>query len=118
MPKNDFGPIPTPGNVTESAHGEESQELTSAPPLAASGADDHAALLAAAERDQLARDMAEIERAAAALRKAQPELESWTGPSTPAIGKPRPVWLLIGALWISTALVTIGAVVAIHALVG
>jgi hypothetical protein len=118
MPKDDFGPISTPDNVTEKAHAEESQELASAPPLAASEADNHAAVLAATERDQLARDMAEIERAAAALRKAQPDLESWTGPPTPAVGKPRPVWLLIGALWISTALVTIGAVVAIHALVG
>jgi hypothetical protein len=32
--------------------------------------------------------------------------------------KPRPVWLLIGALWLSTALVTIGAAFAISVLVG
>jgi len=28
------------------------------------------------------------------------------------------LWLLIGALWLSTALVTAGAVVAIHSFVG
>jgi hypothetical protein len=32
--------------------------------------------------------------------------------------KARPVWLLIGALWLSTALVTIGAVFAISVPVG
>ncbi len=31
-----------------------------------------------ADGDQLARDIAEIERAAAALRKAEPALETWT----------------------------------------
>ena len=74
--------------------------------------------LAAAERDQLARDIVEIERATAALRRAEPALESWTNPPAQTIGKPRPVWLLISVLWISTALVTVGAVVAIAALVG
>ena len=74
---------------------------------------------AAAERDQLARDIAAIERAAAALRKAEPDLRSWTELPTPAPHyKTQPVWLLIGVLWASTALVTLGAVYAISALVG
>lgn len=72
----------------------------------------------ASEDDQLAHDLAEIERAAAALRRAEPALESWANPPAPTLGKPRPVWLLIGVLWLSTALFTVGAVVAIHALVG
>ena len=38
--------------------------------------------------------------------------------TAPAIAKPRPVWLLIGLLWLSTALVTAGAVVAIATLGG
>ncbi len=79
---------------------------------------DNSAPLADAERDQLARDIVEIERATAALRRAEPALESWTNPSAQTIGKPRPLWLLISVLWISTALVTVGAVVAIAALVG
>ena len=77
--------------------------------------------------DQLARDIAEIERASAALRKAEPALETWT--ETPAgswsdeapaaaLRKPRPVWLLVGLLWLSTALVTAGAVAAIARLAG
>jgi len=70
------------------------------------------------ESDQLAHDLAEIERAAAALRLAEPALESWASPPTQTLAKPRPVWLLIGLLWLSTALFTVGAVVAIHALVG
>jgi hypothetical protein len=73
---------------------------------------------AGAESDQLARDIAEIERAAAALRKAEPALESWTNPPAHASPKPRPVWLLISVLWFSTALDTLGAVAAIAALVG
>src|ERR1700720_4290971 len=69
-------------------------------------------------RDQLARDVADIEAATATLRKAEPELESCTKPPAPTGGKPRPVWLLIGVLWLSTALVTAGAVVAIASLAG
>jgi hypothetical protein len=74
--------------------------------------------LAAADRDQLERDIAAIERASATLRRAEPELESWIDPPAAAMHKPRPLWLLIGVLWLSTALVTIGAVFAISALVG
>ena len=71
-----------------------------------------------AERDQLERDIAAIERASAALRRAEPALQSWSGPPAKAVQKPRPLWLLIGVLWLSTALVTLGAVFVISALVG
>ena len=85
--------------------------------VGAAAADDAGALLPS-DRDQLARDIAEIERATAALRRGEPALESWQNSSAATIGKPRPVWLFIGVLWVSTALVTVGAVVAIAALVG
>jgi hypothetical protein len=75
-------------------------------------------LLAAADRDQLERDIAAIERATAALRSAEPALQSWTNSPATTLHKPRPVWLLIGVLWLSTALATLGAVFAISALVG
>jgi hypothetical protein len=79
-------------------------------------ADDTSAL-AQRDREQLARDFAEIERAAAILRKAEPALESWTqAPAT--TGEQHPVWLLIALLWFSSALVTVGAVVAFAAFVG
>ena len=77
--------------------------------------------------DQFARDVAEIERATAALRRAEPSLEMWSesasetradDTATLTIRKTRPVWLLIGLLWLSTALVTVGAVAAIARLVG
>ena len=72
-----------------------------------------------AVRDQLARDLAEIEAATAALREAEPGLESWTKIEEPAIApKPRPVWLVVGALWLSTALVIAIAVVVIANLAG
>jgi hypothetical protein len=78
---------------------------------------------ALAPADQVALDIAEIERAAAALRRAQPALEAWTTssnnelpPITPH--KPRPVWMLVGLLWLSTALVAAGAVAAISRLAG
>jgi hypothetical protein len=69
-------------------------------------------------RDQLAREVADIELATAALRRAEPALESWTKEPVNAGSKPRPVWVLIGVLWLSTALVTAGAVVAIATLAG
>jgi len=76
--------------------------------------------LSAAEREQLDREIAAIERASAALRRGDPELETWT--DTPVVAgaphQPRPVWFLIGVLWLSTALVTVGAVFAISALIG
>jgi hypothetical protein len=79
---------------------------------------DDSGLLAAADREHLEREIAAIERAAAALRRAEPELESWVDPPSPTSHKPRPVWLLIGALWLSTALATVGAAFAISVLVG
>ena len=69
-------------------------------------------------RDQLAREVADIEAATAVLRRAEPALESWTKAPANTGGKPRSVWLLIGVLWLSTALVTAGAVVAIASLAG
>jgi hypothetical protein len=70
------------------------------------------------EQEQLARDIADIEWASAALRIAEPALVSWVKPMTPVLPKVRPLWLLIGVLWLSTALFTAGAVVAIASLAG
>jgi hypothetical protein len=92
-------------------------ERASAAPLRSGGNDANDAG-SSAEPDQLARDIAAIERATAALRKAEPALESWSDPPPQAGHKPRPIWLLVGVLWISTAIVTVGAAVAIAALVG
>jgi hypothetical protein len=69
-------------------------------------------------KEQLARDIADIEHAAAVLRRAEPTLQSWINPAMPLTPKPRPLWLLIGVLWLSTALVTAGAVVAIASFAG
>ncbi|MGB6651201.1 MAG: hypothetical protein WBE64_03410, partial [Xanthobacteraceae bacterium] len=53
------------------------------------------------EQEQLAQEFADIERASAALRLGEPALKSWTTPAPPAvIIKPRPLWLLIGILWL------------------
>jgi hypothetical protein len=88
-------------------------------------ADGDAGLVRANE--QFARDIADIERATLALRRAEPSLEMWSeagsetrtdDAATLVIRKTRPVWLLIGLLWLSTALVTVGAVAAIARLVG
>jgi hypothetical protein len=66
-------------------------------------------------RDQLARDIAEIERAAAALRRAEPSLE----PRLPdkraraELRGVRSVWILIALIWLSAASVvscTIGMI--------
>jgi hypothetical protein len=77
-----------------------------------------AGAMAQTVRDQLAREVADIEAATATLRKAEPALESWTKAPASTGGQPRPVWLLIGVLWLSTALVTAGAVVAIATIAG
>jgi hypothetical protein len=74
--------------------------------------------LAQTVRDQLAREVADIEAATAVLRRAEPALESWTTEPASPNTKPRPVWLLIGVVWLSTALVTAGAVVAIATFAG
>jgi hypothetical protein len=74
--------------------------------------------LARRAREQLEREIADIERAAAILRLAAPALQSLSAPVKPALRKPRPLWLLIGVLWLSTALVTAGTVVAIATLAG
>jgi hypothetical protein len=68
---------------------------------------------------QVRRGFSEIERASAALRRAQPDLEAWshqTAELAPA-RKPRPVWLVIGAVWISTVSLIAMATLAIAALV-
>jgi hypothetical protein len=71
------------------------------------------------EQEQLAREYADIERASAALRFGEPQLQPATRPAAvPAVSKPRPLWLLIGMLWLSTAIVTVGAVAAIATLAG
>ena len=117
MTINDLGSLPS------GASGEvisiESNALEPGQPTVLDEVSIDPAALAQTAREQLARDIAEIERATAALRRAEPALESWTNaPVTTTTAKPRPVWLLIGALWLSAALVTFGAVVAIAALVG
>lgn len=73
---------------------------------------------ARADRDQLAREIADIERAILALRKAEPRLQPWTKPQATGPDNPRPVWLVLAALWLLAALITTGAVVAIAAIAG
>jgi hypothetical protein len=57
--------------------------------------------------DQLARDIAEIERAAAALRRAEPALEP-RAPSQRAGSEPRTpcsIWLVVGVIWLTAVAV-------------
>jgi hypothetical protein len=105
-------PLAAGDSVADEAHGL-AVRYDAAPAFA-----DDSGSLAAADRDHFEREIAAIERASAALRRAEPGLESWTDMPAPTMHKPRPIWLLVGVLWLSTALVTIGAVFAISALVG
>jgi hypothetical protein len=116
MASHDLGVV-SAGGAAEAADLADAHAFK-APRRGADAPADDAGSLAPGEPDQLARDIAAIERAAAALRKAEPALESWSNPPPQAGRKPRPVWLLIGVLWVSTALVTVGAAVAIAVLVG
>jgi hypothetical protein len=72
--------------------------------------------IAAADEDEFERDVAAIERATVILRRAEPALRSWAEPA-PTLGTPRPLWQLIGTLWLSSALVTLCAMFAIYVLV-
>ena len=69
----------------------------------------------AVDREEFARAVAEIEQASAALRQAEPGLETWVKQPTEKTPsrKPQFVWALIVTLWLSTALVIAGAVTAI-----
>ena len=70
--------------------------------------------------DQLARDIAEIEKAAAALRRQEPALEQHY-PDAETIAEPsksRSVWLLVTTIWISAALVVSGTIGALALLFG
>lgn len=63
---------------------------------------------------QIARDFAEIERAAAALRRAEPALEIWTAASTdPLVGTPHSVWRSVGLVWLVTVMIGGGALAVI-----
>jgi hypothetical protein len=74
---------------------------------------------APADSDALARAVAEIEIASAALRQSEPALEPWQ-PNAETRGEQRylPVWLLIGAVWIAALLGLSGATGAILYLAG
>ncbi len=117
MANHDLGVFSADGAADAAALADERVSAAPRPGSNDANAGD-AGLFASAEPDQLARDIAAIERATAALRKAEPALESWSDPPPQASHKPRPIWLLVGVLWISTAIVTVGAAVAIAALVG
>jgi hypothetical protein len=70
--------------------------------------------------DQLARAVAEIEKASTALRQSEPALEAWS-PNAATSGITRKywsIWLLIGAIWISATLVVAVAAGAILYLLG
>jgi hypothetical protein len=70
--------------------------------------------------DQLARDMAEIERAAAALRRAEPALEP-RAPDPQAVSEPRiarSIWLLVCVIWLTAAAIVSCAIGVIVLLLG
>ena len=74
-----------------------------------------AAPFGAVAPDQLARDMAEIEQAAAALRRAEPTLERHVPHSPAGFEAPvaRSVWPLLCVVWLTAVAVVSGAVGAI-----
>jgi hypothetical protein len=70
--------------------------------------------------DQLARDIAEIEQAAAALRRAEPALEP-RAPEIPPGIEPRvshSVWPVVCVIWLTAAMVVSCAIGAVVLLVG
>ena len=77
-------------------------------------------LVAPSDSEQLARAVAEVEKASAALRRSQPALELWR-PGLEPRHETRPsvsVWMLIGGVWVSAILVLSAAIGAIFYLFG
>src|SRR5829696_4450828 len=96
-----------------------------APDRAPSGEPAHAApsarmgsIVSIVDTDHFERAIKEIERAAAALREGEPDLEPWTPGAMPALEQqlPRSVWLFVGTIWIATVLATGAATLAIASL--
>lgn len=117
MPIHELGYRPS-GRPDGDTRSNEGEALETALPGLPDGAAEAGTL---GPTEQIERDLAEIERATAALRRGEPALESWNASWSADMAmarKPRPVWLLIGLLWLSTALVTVGAVAAISRLAG
>jgi hypothetical protein len=75
--------------------------------------------IAPVDSDALARAIAEIEIASAALRQSEPTLEPWRpNAETPGEQRYLPVWILIGVVWIAALLGLSGATGAILYLAG
>jgi hypothetical protein len=71
----------------------------------------------AAEPKQIDRDIEDIERASALLRTRHPDLQpARVDEEAPAVSRPRPIWLIVGAMWLATMLVTVAATLALAAL--
>ena len=74
------------------------------------------------DSDEYARAIAEIERASAALRRAEPALEAWrpepTGAGEPRKSRSLSVWILVGGIWLSTVAAFASAIGAILYLLG
>jgi hypothetical protein len=62
------------------------------------------------DADEYARAIAEIEQASAALRRAEPGLETWKPDAASEPRKSWPVWVLVSGIWISTVTVFAGAI--------
>jgi hypothetical protein len=71
------------------------------------------------DSDELARAIAEIEVASAALRQSEPTLEPWQPEADPHSEKRYlPVWVVIGGVWVVAMLSLSGGIGAILYLVG
>jgi hypothetical protein len=70
------------------------------------------------DQDQLAHAVAEIEKASAALRQAEPGLEAGLAHAPTRARKYWSVWILVGGVWLSATLVVAGATGAILYLFG
>jgi hypothetical protein len=73
------------------------------------------------DTDQLARAIAQIRQASAAVRRSEAALESLWRPIQTVPRKTRPrrsVWILIGAIWIGASLLVAAATSAIFYLLG
>lgn len=69
------------------------------------------------EQQQIQREIEAIARAIETLRKAEPALEQWTN-APPSALPPRQFWVLVGAVWLSTAAITLGAAIVASSLAG
>jgi hypothetical protein len=112
MPMQNLGSL-RPGNAVADIVSLELRRLEAVRRNARDRIADASAPLPESGREQLAREIADIKNATAALRRGEPMLSFGIDLTPEPARQPRPIWRVIMVLWIAAVLLAAGAVVAV-----